>query len=245
MALIDLLHDELKTASKILEWEYGDIIGHIGVRLPENGGIAVKLFRPPEEEGVEDWLVHFDFSLRKLSGVGTIPLEATIYTETFRARPDVNAIVHAHPPMCVALSLADRPVAGVHMQSARYGAGVPIYPHPIFIIDEAEGQDLAKALGQAPAVTIKGHGIVTVGRSIDDACINAMYMERTAKLQAMAHALGYPGPTEAFRREMGASLEKIRGRGRQLGTPELSHSAEWRYYAAKVKKGEPWNRGWT
>jgi ribulose-5-phosphate 4-epimerase/fuculose-1-phosphate aldolase len=241
---VDIIHDELKMGSKILEWEFGDIIGHIGVRLPD-GNIAVKLFRPPEEEGVEDWLVHFDFSLKKLSGVGTVPMEAAIYSEIFWARPDVNAAVHAHPPMCVVLSLANRPVAGVHVQSARYGAGVPIYPRPIFIIDQGEGQDLAKALGPAPAVMIKGHGIVTVGKSIDDACINALYMERTAKLQAMAHALGYPGPTEEFRREMRASLEKIQARGRELGTPELPHSAEWRYYAAKVRKGEQWNRGWT
>jgi ribulose-5-phosphate 4-epimerase/fuculose-1-phosphate aldolase len=245
MALIDVLHDELKIGSKILEWELGDIIGHIGVRLPENGGIAVKLLRPPEEEGVEDWLVHFDFSMKKLAGVGTIPLEAPIYTELFRARPDVHAVVHAHAPMCVALSLVDKPVAQVHMQSARYGAGVPIYPRPILIVDQAEGRDLARALGGAPAIMIKGHGIVTVGRSIDDACINTLYMERTAKLQAIAHALGYPGPTEEFRREMSASMEKIRARARELGTPDLAHSTEWRYYAAKVKKGEPWNRGWT
>ncbi len=69
-------------------------------------GIAVQMFRRAER-GKKDWLVHFDYSLKKLSGVGTIPREAVIYTEIFKARPDVNAAVHCHASMCIALSLAD------------------------------------------------------------------------------------------------------------------------------------------
>src|ERR1043166_9356122 len=169
---------ELKIAATILEWEIGDIWGHVGVRLPENKGVAVQMFRRAESED-KDWLVHFDYALNKLSGVGTIPRESVIYTEIFKARPDVNAAVHGHASMCIALSLADKPVDWVHMQSSRFKGGTPIFPRPIYILDESEGADLAKALGQASAVMIKGHGIVTVGATIDEACINALYMERT------------------------------------------------------------------
>lgn len=103
-----LAEQELKIAAQILEWEIGDIWGHVGVRLPEQEGVAVQMFRRPEEKGTDDWLVSFDYSLKKLSGVGSIPRESTIYTEIFKARPDVNAIVHSHAPMCVALSLAEK-----------------------------------------------------------------------------------------------------------------------------------------
>ncbi len=190
MSTTDELEEDLRTASAILEWEMGDIWGHVGVRLPDDDAIAVKLFRKPEEEGAKDWLLHFDYSLEKLSGSGTVPSEATIYTGILKARPDVNAVVHTHAPMCVALSLVDKPVANVHMQSRAFGAGVPIYPRPIFILDHAEGDDLARVLGQASALIIKGHGTVTVGRTIDEACITALYLERTAKIQAIAHPLG-------------------------------------------------------
>jgi len=159
------LEEDLKIASKILEWEIGDIWGHVGVRLPENHGIAVKLFRSPEDEEEEDWLVHFDYSLNKLSGVGTPPRESTIYTEIFKARPDVNAAVHSHAPMCVALSLADQTVSCVHMQSGRFARGVPIYPDPkppydrtgagdafssTFVAAIIRGADVAEALLWAP-----------------------------------------------------------------------------------------------
>jgi 3,4-dihydroxyphthalate decarboxylase len=236
-----LTEEELKIAAKILEWEIGDIWGHVGVRLPEDKGIAVQMFRRPED-GKKDWLVHFDYSLKKLAGAGTPPRESAIYTEIFKARPDVNAAVHSHAPMCVALSLADKPVECVHMQSFRFEDRVPIYPKPIYILDEAEGADLAKALDQASAIMIKGHGIVTVGKTIDEACMSALYMERTAKIIAMAHLLGFVGPTEEFLEALGASKDKLFSR---VDRTRMKHSAEWNYYAEKIKKKERWTRGWS
>lgn len=233
---------ELKIAAQILEWEIGDIWGHVGVRLPEKNTIAVQMFRRPEEQGVDDWLVRFDYSLKKLSGVGSIPRESAIYTEIFKARPDVNAVVHSHAPMCVALSLADKPVSCVHMQSFRFEKGVPIYPRPIYILDDAEGAELARALDAAGGIMIKGHGIVTVGRTIDEACMSALYMERTAKIQAIAQLFGFSGPTEEFYKELSASKDKLFSRP---GRKKMAHSADWNYYADKVKKGEHWTRGWT
>jgi len=239
-AAIKLAEEELKIGAKILEWEIGDLWGHVGVRLPEDKGIAVQMFRRPED-GKKDWLVHFDYSLNKLSGVGTPPRESTIYTEIFKARPDVNAAVHSHAPMCVALSLADQTVSCVHMQSGRFARGVPIYPDPIYILDDAEGADLARTLDQANAVLIKGHGIVAVGKTIDEACMTALYMERTAKIMAMARLFGFSGVTDEFIETLSGSKEKLLSRARTT----MAHSADWNYYADKIKKGELWTRGWT
>ena len=238
-AVIKLAEAELRIAAKILEWEIGDIWGHVGVRLPENKGIAVQLFRRAEE-GRKDWLVHFDHSLKKLAGVGTIPRESVIYTEIFKARPDISAAVHCHASMCVALSLADKPVSCVHVQSGRFGRGVPIYPRPIYILDESEGADVARTLGNAVGMMIKGHGIVTVGKSIDEACINAVYMERTAKIMAMAQLFGFKSVPDDFIEQLSSSKEKLLSRGKRL-----PHSAEWNYYADMIKKRKVWTRGWA
>jgi ribulose-5-phosphate 4-epimerase/fuculose-1-phosphate aldolase len=231
---------ELAIAAKILEWEIGDIWGHVGARLPGNQGIAVHMFRRAEGEN-KDWAMRFDFSLNKIAGVGTIPREAVIYTEIFKARPDVNAAVHCHASMCIALSLADQPIDWIHMQSSRFKGGTPIFPRPIYILDSSEGAELAKTLGDASAVLIKGHGIVTVGASIDEACINALYLERTAKIMAIARLHGYQGPTADSIQTLAGSRQKLFRRPRD----EMYHSAEWNYYADKIKKGERWTRGWT
>jgi 3,4-dihydroxyphthalate decarboxylase len=237
--IVKLVEEELKIGAKILQWEIGDLWGHVGTRLPHNEGIAVQMFRRPED-GKKDWLVHFDYSFNKLAGVGTIPRESVIYTEIFKARPDVNAAVHCHASMCVALSLADKPVTCVHVQSGRFGHGVPIYPRPIYILDESEGADLARTLGNANGMMIKGHGIVTVGKSIDEACINALYMERTAKIMAMAQLFGFKSVPDDFIEQLSSSKEKLRSRGKRM-----PHSAEWNYYADLVRKGRQWTRGWT
>jgi ribulose-5-phosphate 4-epimerase/fuculose-1-phosphate aldolase len=239
-AAVKLAEKELRIGAQILEWEIGDIWGHVGVRLPDHDGIAVQMFRRAESSK-KDWLVHFDYSLKKLWGVGTIPREAVIYTEIFKARPDVNAAVHCHASMCIALSLAEKPIDWVHMQSSRFKGSTPIFPRPIYILDESEGAELAKTLGNASAMMIKGHGIVTVGATIDEACINALYMERTAKIMAIAGLHGYQGPTQESIQTLSASRQKLFRRPRD----EMFHSAEWNYYADKIKKGERWTRGWT
>jgi ribulose-5-phosphate 4-epimerase/fuculose-1-phosphate aldolase len=231
---------ELNIAAEILEWEIGDLWGHVGVRLPDDHGIAVRMFRRPER-GKRAWLVHFDYTLTKLSGVGTIPRESVIYTEIFKARPDVNAVVHCHPAMCIALSLVDMAVDWVHMQSSRFNGGTPIFPRPIYILDPEEGAAIAATLGKASAVMIKGHGIVTVGATIDEATITALYMERTAKIMAVARLHGYQGPTPESLDTQSESRKKLFRRPRD----EMFHSADWNYYADKVKRGERWTRGWT
>jgi len=47
MSDIDVLEEELRIASSILEWEMGDIWGHVATRIPDSESIAVKIFRPP------------------------------------------------------------------------------------------------------------------------------------------------------------------------------------------------------
>ena len=245
MSETDVLESDLRTASTILEWEFGDIIGHVGVRLPDGAGIAVKLLRVAQEEPDQDWLMHFDFEGNKLSGTGTVPGEAPIYTQIFKARPDVNSIVHAHAPMCIVLALARIPVTPVHLQSSRFGGDLPIFPMPSYVSDVADGDALVETLGDAPGVTISGHGIVTVGSSIDQACLNAVYMERTAKIQHAAMLVGFQGVSEEFQGVLLENRRKIRERGQRLDRPQTGHSDEWRYYVRKIELGQTWNRGWT
>ena len=239
-----LLEEDLKIASKILEWEMGDIWGHVGVRVPGKEQIAVKLFRLPDEDEEADWLVHFDYGSKKVSGVGAVPNESTIYTEIFKMRPDVHAIVHSHAPMCIALSMANKQIDTVHMQSKQYAGGVPVYPRPIFIMDDQEGKELASTMGSAEAVVIRGHGIVTVGRTIREASINALYLERTAKIQAIANTLGFQGIDNGFLADLRQSYGKLMHHLDKNDASER-YGAEWKYYKRKVMKGEYWSRGWV
>src|SRR6266508_1548738 len=73
---VKTLERDLKIASSILEWEMGDIWGHIGVRLAGEEGIMVKSIRAPAgEDERKDWLVRFDYLGKKISGVVAPPFE--------------------------------------------------------------------------------------------------------------------------------------------------------------------------
>lgn len=245
---LSTLEADLKIASTILEWESGDIFGHVGVRTPDGAGVACKLFRPAGlRQDEEDWLVQFDFNGKKIRGVGTPPFEAPIYTQIFKMRPDVKAIAHTHSPACVSMSLADKPLCAIHMQSAKLGDGVPVYPRPIHIKDDEEGYELATMLADGRALLIKGHGVVTVGRSIDEASMLAVYLERTAKIQGLAMTLGFTGPTKEFMAEIQESGRRLSA----LGDAAVSQAArggysnEWLFYRNKIRHGERWTRGWS
>ena len=244
MNTIDIIEEDLVTASTILEWEFGEIIGHVGARLPDGQGIAVKMFRVGQEDKDQHWMTQFDFEGNKLSGNGTVPGEAAIYTQLFQARPEVNAIVHAHAPMCIALGLAEVPIRGIHLSSARFGDGLPVYPVPTYVSDVEDGDAIAQAIGVRPGLTINGHGIVTVGDSIDEACFNAVFMERTAKIEQAARALGSQALTPAFQEELFGNAAKMKARQQNISRPSVEHSDEWRYYTRKIERGETWTRGW-
>lgn len=245
---LSTLEADLKIASTILEWESGDIFGHVGVRMPGGEGIACKLFRSAgQSQGEEDWLVHFDYKGKKIGGVGTPPFESPIYTEVFKRRPDVKAIAHTHSPACVAMSLADKTLCAIHMQSSKFEYGVPVYPRPIHIKDDDEGSELAKMLDAGKAVLIKGHGVVTVGNSIDEACMNAMYLERTAKIQGLAMTLGFTGPSKEFMDEILESRRRLLAKedATESRSARGGYSNEWVYYKHKIQRGELWTRGWS
>ena len=63
-----------------------------------------------------------------------------------------------------------------------------------------------------------------------------------SKIQAMAHLLGFKGPTEDFIEELTASKDKLFANVNRL---RMAHSAEWRYYSEKIKKNEKWTRGYS
>ena len=82
-------------------------------------------------------------------------------------------------------------------------------------------------------MTISGHGIVTIGRSIDEATFNAIYMERTAKIEHAARLMGFQGVGGEFKEMLATNRQKIQQRGRTLSRPGTGHSDEWRYYTRK------------
>jgi ribulose-5-phosphate 4-epimerase/fuculose-1-phosphate aldolase len=115
------------------------------------------------------------------------PSEWPIHAAIYQARPDVQAVVHAHPYASTIITLCGqqlKPVIGAYDSSAMQLAidGVPLYPRSRLICDSQSASDMVASLGSHATCLLKGHGIVTVGRSVEQATLRAIRLETLAKI---------------------------------------------------------------
>jgi ribulose-5-phosphate 4-epimerase/fuculose-1-phosphate aldolase len=177
-----------------------DILGHISLRDADDT-LHIRC-RGPRERGLlftESADVHrvgLDGST-ELSCGHKVPNELPIHREVLRARPDVRAVVHVHPPAVVAADLAGlalRPIVGAYNIPAMRMAlgGIPVYPRGVLITRPELGQEVARALGDKPACVLRGHGIVATGATVQQAVVRALNLESLARVTLAASVHGAP-----------------------------------------------------
>lgn len=137
-------------------------------------------------------LVDEDLNVLDDSGVqGTANPANRFHSWIYRARPDVQCIVHTHAFHVAALSMLEVPLIVSHMDTT------PLYDDCAFLpnwpgvpVGNEEGEIIAAALGDKKAVLLAHHGHVVAGASVEEACSLSILIERAAKLQLTAMAAG-------------------------------------------------------
>jgi len=171
-------------------------------------------------------IVVIDLDGRLVEGELAPPGERFIHTEVYRWRPEVRAAVHAHPPIAVALSAAGQEVLPITARSALFAPRVAIFPYHGQVDNPRVGAEVARALGRACALVLRGHGSVTVGESLAEACIRTLTLEETARQQWIAACFGTPQPL---------ALDEAQG-GKSLWNSPDFYRAAWSYYDARLPK---------
>lgn len=114
-----------------------------------------------------------------------------IHSSVHAARPDCVAAAHAHSMYGKSWSALGR-----RLDPITQDACVFYEDHGVFddytgvVYDTIEGQRIANALGQYKAVILRNHGLLTVGRSVDEAVWWFITMERSCQAQLLASAAG-------------------------------------------------------
>jgi ribulose-5-phosphate 4-epimerase/fuculose-1-phosphate aldolase len=139
-----------------------------------------------------DFLV-VDFAGSKLAGEG--PVEDTafhIHAPLHAARPDLRCVMHTHMPYATALSLLEQPELLMASQNAIGFAGlVALCDYAGFALDSGEGRRMAAALGEKAVLLLRGHGVVTTGKSVAEAFNTLYFFERAAMVQILAQSTGH------------------------------------------------------
>ena len=142
-------------------------------------------------EATPDAMVLVDGNLKTLSGSGNANPATRFHLWIYRARPDVQSIVHTHPPYASVLAAAAQPLVIGHMDSAMLFDDCAFLPEwPGVPLADREGEIISEALGSKSAIMLSHHGMLTVGRTVQEAAVLAVTVERSARIQVRAAALG-------------------------------------------------------
>jgi ribulose-5-phosphate 4-epimerase/fuculose-1-phosphate aldolase len=143
-------------------------------------------------------LIKVNLQGRTVKGAGQPSHETLLHAAIYRRRADVNAVVHAHNPLTVGLTLTGgelKPLTvetGLHLRKTRM---IPyVFPGTRRLAELA-----AERLEKAEAVILQNHGVVGVGRSLSEARMRVEILEEAAAIQLVAVLLKKKLPTIPLR----------------------------------------------
>jgi len=181
-------------AGLILEAEgQGDLTrGHVSVRVPGDPSL---FFMKPHSRGFDEItlenIVICNLEGEKVGGGGRRHSEVFIHSEIFKARPEINSVIHSHPTHAVALSATGKALRPISQPSVAFSDGLPYFNDTINLIRNKElGAGVARALGSCKAVLMRNHGVALVGATVEESTILAIMLDNACRIQLLAEAAG-------------------------------------------------------
>ncbi len=207
-----------------------DGFGHVSVRDPSRSDRYFMTRDNFSWIDKEDYIVELDLDSNPCKSNGSKPsLERFIHGEIYRARPDVNAIVHTHSPTLLPFGVSKTQLQPLYHMCGFLAAGAPVFDiqhqHGItnMLVQNSElGRSLATSLGNSAVVLMRGHGATIVGSSVKEAVFRSVYLTINARFQPIAMQLGEP---------------KFLSHEEAVKTDELHHAVlnrPWDYWKSKL-----------
>jgi HCOMODA/2-hydroxy-3-carboxy-muconic semialdehyde decarboxylase len=200
MSDISALVRDLVVANRILAREnVVDAYGHVSVRHPDDPQRFLLATSVAPEMVEEDHIVAFNLDCTPVRHDGR-PLyhERFIHGGIYEARPDVQAVVHAHAEDVLPFSVSTTALRPVIHSGSFIGAHVPVWdmadrfgPDTNMLVTNMEqARDLARCLGPNNVALMRGHGFSAAARSLIEVVRMAVYIPRNARVQMNALHLG-------------------------------------------------------
>jgi len=225
------IKEQLIVAGKVLVDQGQDDFtrGHISFRLPDDPNL---FFMKAHSIGLDEItmanILTIDLEGNVFAGTARRHSEVYIHSEIFKARPDVNCVIHTHPTFSIALSATGRGLKCYSQPGALFHQALGIYDDTIALIrSHAMGAGVARALGDGRGVLLKNHGVVLTGATIAEAVIATLMLENGAMVQLLVEAAGDPAPE--FSR---ADIEKLKS---EISQPE-QFTINYDYLVRRVRR---------
>jgi len=140
-----------------------------------------------------DDIVAMDLDGNRIAGVRDPSSEFRLHLAIYRARPDVRAIVHVHTLSAIAFALVSDALPPLTEEAVHFTGSVRVSPYVEAGTDEL-GSAAVGALGSdGRAIIMRGHGVVAIGDTLDEALTRCEIAERGAAIYMAARGAGWDG----------------------------------------------------
>jgi len=189
---------DLAAASRILATQgVVDAFGHVSLRHPEVPGRYLMARSVAPALVTPDDIMEYDVDSNPINANGRSSfLERFIHGEIYKARSDIQSIVHSHSPSVIPFGLVREPVEAMFHNAAFLAAGVPVFDirekfgaTDMLVGNREKGLALASVLGSKDVVLMRAHGSVACGPTLQSAVFRAVYTEVNARIQHWTVAL--------------------------------------------------------
>lgn len=163
--------------------------GNISVRV--DGGMLITPSAVPYAAMTPDMIVRLPMDSTPTADLNP-STEWPFHRAVLRARPDVQAVVHAHPPHATAVAVQRRAIPAVHYMVAAFGgADVPCSGYARFGTD-ALSDLVVDVVRDRDGCLMANHGALTLGGSLDKALWRMLELENLARVMLFAEQSGRP-----------------------------------------------------
>lgn len=191
--------DDLVIASHILAQQgILDGFGHVSMRHPGSPQRFLMSRSLAPALVTADDIMEYDLDGNPIDARGRSSfLERFIHSEIYRARPDVNAVIHSHAPAVIPFGVTQVPLRPIIHLAGFLPQHVPVFDtrrvvgmSNLLVETPQIGKALVETLGQDAVILMRGHGMTVVASALPLAVYRAIYTALNAKLEAEAVALG-------------------------------------------------------
>ncbi|MGB9847471.1 MAG: class II aldolase/adducin family protein [Desulfotomaculales bacterium] len=154
--------------------------GNLSARVPKEECIVITPSGLPYNNLTGKDMVVLNMQGEVLEGERRPSTEYMLHLAIYRARPDVNAILHTHSIYASALAVVRKPIPPILEDLVQMvGGGVPVAPYARAGTKEL-ARVAAETLGSLGAVLLANHGVVGVGRTLEEALVVCQIVEKSA-----------------------------------------------------------------
>lgn len=208
-----ILREKLATCTRIFAMQgLLGLFGHVSAYMPETKRVLISPGMAGDKATTRAAdLLALDLDGHVLEGEGQLPIEWPIHTALHSVRADALAVAHLHSPYATLFAIARREFRPVTLQGSLFGDGVPLYTEAQLIKTPALGQRLLEVIGNKRSALLRGHGIVVVGRDLEEVLFAALVLEddsRKAMQAATLGELGFISPEECRAFEAEVDLQR-------------------------------------